>query len=244
MRLPVIRGVIERGLLVSWRVDPTVVAKLLPRPFRPQVVNGVAIAGVCLIRLAKVRPRGLPAIVGIGSENAAHRVAVEWNDPATGDVRSGVYIPRRDSSSRLNAILGGRLVPGEHRHARFEVDDRDAGRMRVAFESDDRSGRVAVVGRVTGDWPSDSAFATAGDASRFFAGGSLGFSATRGGRTYDGLELKCVTWDARPFAIESAESSFFAHASRFPPGSATLDNALVMRDIEHEWHGLPPLECG
>jgi hypothetical protein len=78
MRIPVIRGVIDRRILVNYRVDPNVLARLLPAPFRPKVVHGVGLVGICLIRLKKVRPTFLPSWLGISSENAAHRVAVEW----------------------------------------------------------------------------------------------------------------------------------------------------------------------
>src|SRR5262245_9518459 len=101
MRLPVICGVIERRMLVNYRVDADVLARFLPRPFRPQLVDGFGLAGICLIRLAEVRPRGLPKWVGVGSENAAHRAAVEWDEG--GEVRRGVYVMRRDTNSRLNA---------------------------------------------------------------------------------------------------------------------------------------------
>jgi hypothetical protein len=74
-------GTIERRILVNYRVDPEISARLLPAPFRPQVVGGVSVAGICLIRLGHMRPLGLPAAVGVTTENAAHRVAVEWDGP-------------------------------------------------------------------------------------------------------------------------------------------------------------------
>ncbi len=76
--VPVVQGVIARRLLVNFRVRPEVLAALLPGPFRPKLVHGFGMAGICLIRLEQVRPRGLPAFVGLSSENAAHRIAVEW----------------------------------------------------------------------------------------------------------------------------------------------------------------------
>ena len=105
MNVPVIRGIIARRLLVNYRVDPAALAGVLPPPFRLTLVAGHAIAGICLIRLAEIRPRGLPPALGVGSENAAHRIAVEWEE--RGAVRTGIYIPRRDTSSRLNTLLGG-----------------------------------------------------------------------------------------------------------------------------------------
>jgi hypothetical protein len=59
--------------------------------------------------------------MGLRSENAAHRVAVEWDED--GAIRTGVFIPRRDSSSRLNALVSGRVFPGVHHHARFHVSE-------------------------------------------------------------------------------------------------------------------------
>jgi len=38
----------ERRLLVNYRVDPDVAATLLPAPLRPKLVNGWAVAGICL----------------------------------------------------------------------------------------------------------------------------------------------------------------------------------------------------
>jgi len=74
-------GVVERRLLVNYRADPETTARLVPAPLRPQQVNGWAVAGICLIRLGRLRPRHVPAVLGLRSENAAHRIAVEWDTP-------------------------------------------------------------------------------------------------------------------------------------------------------------------
>src|SRR5579862_8383869 len=108
-RVPVIVGTIQRRLLINYRVDPEALESFLPSPFRPQLVDGIGMAGICLIRLGHLRPAGLPHRLGVTTENAAHRIAVEWDGP-DGPV-SGVYIPRRDTSSQLTALLGGRLFP-------------------------------------------------------------------------------------------------------------------------------------
>jgi hypothetical protein len=131
LKLPVIQGLIDRRVLVNFRCDPGALASLLPRPFRPKIIHGSGMAGVCLIRLRHIRPRHLPRAIGLGSENAAHRIAVEW-DAADGTIAQGVYIPRRDSSSRINQLIGGRLFPGIHHHARFEVEDQNDDRIRIA----------------------------------------------------------------------------------------------------------------
>ncbi len=141
MRSPDLAGEVERRLLINYRVDPEVIAARLPLPFRPQVVDGWAVAGICLIRLGSMRPLGLPTWVGLRSENAAHRVAVEWDSP--GGTQTGVYIPRRDSNSMVNVLVGGRLFPGEHHRADFHVSE-SAEEIRVAFTARDGSADVNV----------------------------------------------------------------------------------------------------
>src|SRR5215510_2031778 len=112
MRLPVIQGTIGRRILANFRVDPEVMQREIPPRFRPKLHKGQAIAGICLIRLEHVRPRAMPEIVGLSSENAAHRVAVTWVE--NNQEREGVFISRRDTDSRMNHLLGGRIFPGEH----------------------------------------------------------------------------------------------------------------------------------
>jgi hypothetical protein len=238
MRIPVIRGVFDRRILVNYHVDPDVLATLLPPPFRPKLVHGVGMVGICLIRLKHIRPAFLPSWLGISSENAAHRAAVEWDED--GAVREGVYIRRRDTDSRLNALAGGRLFPGIHQHATFRVEE-TADRYHVAVRSDDGVTRVQVRGRRAEALPPSSVFGSPGEASAFFQAGSLGYSATPHPSRFQGLELRCLSWRAEPLAVEEVRSSFFEDESLFPRGSIGFDCALLMRGIEHEWHGKPDL---
>jgi hypothetical protein len=233
MQIPIIRGIIDRRILVNFRVDATVLARLLPAPFRPKLVNGAGMAGVCLIRLKHIRPRFLPAFLGISSENAAHRIDVEWDQD--GKTSKGVFIPRRDTSSWLNALAGGRLFPGVHHHAAFQVREHE-GRYRIELDSDDRRTHLLVEGRVAPELPPTSTFGSLREASDFFEWGSLGYSVTGKPGQFDGLELRSFGWRVQPLAIETVESSFFDNRSLFPPGSVEFDCALLMRGIEHEWH--------
>jgi len=240
MKIPVIRGIIDRRILVNYRIDPDVMARSLPAPFRPKVVNGSAVGGICLIRMKQLRPKFVPLPWGIGSENAAHRIAVEWE--TAGAVQEGVYIPRRDTDSRLNALAGGRLFPGVHHRATFGVAE-TVERLSVSMRSDDGSTAMMIAGHVTDEFPGTSVFASLAAASDFFEAGSLGYSATIQDGRFDGLELRCQNWQVAPLDITEVASSFFDDASRFPHGSVAFDCALLMRGIEHEWHGCDDLCC-
>jgi hypothetical protein len=234
MQIPVIRGIIDRRILVNYRVNPEVLTKILPQSFRPKLVNGQGMAGVCLIRLKGIRPRFLPSFLGISSENAAHRIAVEWDQD--GETKEGVFIPRRDTSSRLNTLVGGRLFPGVHNHAAFQVEEKD-DHYRVALDSDDGQTHLLVDGHVAPDVPRTSVFHSIEEASEFFERGSLGYSVTARQDQFDGLELHSFNWKVQPLAVDKVVSSFFDDVAKFPVGSVEFDCALLMRGIDHEWHG-------
>ena len=234
MKLPVLEGVIRRRMLVNFRVDPAVMRALLPSRFRPKLQDGHAIAGICLIRLEAIRPKGLPQALGVSSENAAHRVAVLWDEDDV-TTREGVYIPRRDTGSLLNHLAGGRVFPGEHHRARFDVHEQGE-RVDLAMASDDGSVSVRLRGRFGGALPPTSCFRSLADASRFFEHGSLGYSATSDRGRLDGIELHTRTWQVEPLSLDEVYSSYFADERLFPPGTATFDCALAMRNVPHEWH--------
>jgi len=234
MKIPAIRGVIDRRILVNYHVDPNVLAPLLPAPFRPKVTRGVGMVGICLIRLRNVRPATLPSWLGFASENAAHRTAVEWNDDGT--IREGVFVRRRDTDSWLNSLAGGRLFPGIHHHAKFVVKE-SVDQFDVSLRSDDGVTSMSVRGHRADRLPASSVFRSLEEASAFFQAGSLGYSATPDPRRFEGLELNCPKWHVEPLEVAEVQSRFFEDVSLFPKGSIEFDCALLMRDIEHEWHG-------
>jgi hypothetical protein len=224
--LPALAANVERRLLINYRVDPAVAATLLPEGLRPQLVDGSAVAGVCLIRLGGLRPAWMPERLGWGGENAAHRVAVEWDDDL--GTHQGVYIPIRHSGSWLPVAVGGRIFPGVHRHARFsgrETDDR----IRVSLDAADLavSADVAVVDT----WES-GLFRTVDDASDFFQNGATGWSPGRDGRTLEGLTLSTDAWHVDAGRMIEMHSSFF---DALPAGAATYDSVLVMRTVPITW---------
>lgn len=242
MRIPVLKGTIKRRLLVNYRADPAVVQRILPPPFRPKLQMGFSIVGICLIRLEGIRPTWFPVPIGISSENAAHRIAVEWCD-REGATHEGVYIPRRDTGSLINRLAGGRAFPGEHHPARFSVTD-DGREIDLSMQALDGSISVRVAGRDSSELTGSSCFGSLGEASRYFEGGSLGFSATRHGHRLDGLLLKALEWRVNALNVSEVRSSYFEEPSLFPKGSVAFDHALVMRDIRHEWHSAEDVTVG
>lgn len=238
MRLPAIEGIIRRRILVNYRVKPEVVQRLLPSGFRPKLYEGHAVAGICLIRLEHIRPKVLPAFIGFNSENAAHRIAVLRDEK--GVTREGVFVPRRDTGSEINHLMGGRIFPGEQNRASFAVEESENG---ISFSMESRDGKVKVslAGKISDALPDSSIFPSLQAASSFFEPGSLGYSVTSDAHRLDGIELETKEWRVEPLTLERVSSSFFADQEKFPPGSVQFDHALIMRDIAHEWHSATDL---
>jgi hypothetical protein len=57
----------------------------------------------------------------------------------------------------------------------------------------------------------------------------------------DGLVLETNQWRVEALAVTEVSSSYFADDSIFPKGSVEFDHALIMRNIEHQWHAAPEL---
>jgi len=229
-----------RRVLVNYRVEPATLSSLLPRPFRPALIDGYGIAGICLIRLGGIRPAGLPSVLGVTSENAAHRVAVEW-DTATGPV-TGVYVPRRDTSSRLGTLLGGRVFPGWQHRASFRVEE-GGGSYRIEVSSDDGEVGIAVEAHRSDEVMQGSVFKHVEEASRFFRCAPLGYAATPAEGVFDGVELTAAGWAIEPLQLDEVRSSFFDNRDRFAAGTVVPDSAFLMADLDTNWRAQPTLSA-
>jgi len=235
MTIPALHGYIERRILINYTLDADLARAIVPAPFSPLLYKGRAIAGICLIRLSNIKPKGLHNGFGISSENGAHRFAVEWNE--NGKTKQGVYIPRRDTSSYINVFAGGRLFPGKHYKAKFNVSEQD-GTYGIAFLSSD-STSLSIQATCSDTFPQTSVFANLETASSFFQNGCLGY--TPAGSRFDGVKLHTYSWQVTPLTVQSVHSSYFDDENIFPKGSVIFDNALLMKNIEHEWQLLPEI---
>jgi hypothetical protein len=222
---------IERRLLVNYRIDPAAVMRQLPSHFRPQLVSGWAVGGVCFIRLGGLRPAHFPSVVGMKTENVAHRFAVEWDDDQGTQV--GVFIPRRDTNSRITALAGDRLFPGLHHLARFTVQEHGAD-IRIGVASRDGTLGLSVAAHETTSLGGEL-FDSLEDAVAFFRRGSLGYSASDVTDRFMGVRLESQRWDARPVTVEHMASTMFDNTSVFPKGSCTFDFGIVMRNLTARW---------
>lgn len=223
-------------MLINFVANPDIVRKILPKPFRPKLYDGKAIVGICLIRLKNIRPKGFPDFIGVNSENGAHRIAVEWEE--NGEIKEGVYIPRRDTNLKLNSLVGGRIFPGKHYYAKFNVQEEN-NNYHLDFKSSDNT-TIEIDANLAEKFDENSIFGTIENVSDFFEKGSVGYSPN--GENFEGLKLDAFNWKVKPLKVDLVKSSFFENEEIFPKGSIEFDNALLMENIEHEWKSLETIK--
>ncbi len=217
-----VRAQLRRRLLLSYRLDPEVARGLLPSGFRPQLVDGSAVAGVCVLGLERIRPRWAPDQWGLRSENAAHRMAVEWD--GDGRTEQGVFIFERHSSAWYPVVLGGRVFPGVHKAARFTIDE-SGDRYAVTMEAPDETLSAEV--EVGGPWVS-GLFGSLEEASDFYRAGRIGWSLRQDAATAEPVALSAEGWRVEAGQLRQMRSSFF---DALPAGAAEFDSAVVMRGL-------------
>ncbi len=232
----VMAGIIDHRILLNYRIDPDCLRALLPAPLRPKLVNGRGIGGICQVSLSKMRPRGAPALIGTRSNNAAHRIAVLYGED------EGVFIPRRDTDSRLNQFAGGRVFPGQYQRSRFQVNIQDD---QYAVAVTDRKGRkvMSIDATVSQSVSDGSVFSSTSEGSAFFQAGNMGWSPGKEAFTLDAIELWTHEWRMEPLAVHSEFSSYFSNHDLFPPGTVEFDSGFIMRGLEHEWRAHDGVEC-
>jgi len=225
-----VSGLCERRLILNWRVDPELVVKHLPRPFRPRLVNGKAIVGVDILKLANMRLTGLPGFTGFSTENAVDRVSVEWDEG--GAVVKGLYVPYRYSPSAVNTIVSmTRLFPTVFTFANFAFSER-GGIYRVTVRGEQN--QFELEARQSKEFSDKSVFKSAKEASDFHRDSRISYSPSADENVLDAVYLKSLDWQAKPLEVKRISCSY---VERLYP-KAAFDSALIMFDTKHEWHGL------
>lgn len=228
-----VRGTIRRRLLINAVVDPDEAARRLPTGLRPHVTPLGTVVGCCLLEIDDVRPAALPAVAGITLRAAAHRISVEWDD-GPGEPVVGVYVPMRQTDSRLAVALGGRRFPGVHARATAEVEARDG---RVCWATDP-CGPEGYRVRVDASVPMETAPAivcepVAGACVR----ADVGISPDHRG-VLETARMEPDHRRVREIAIEDLDSAFL---SSFTSGHAAP--SYLLADVGVTWTRAEPPSC-
>lgn len=212
------RGLIRQRVLLTYRVDEEWLQRQLPPGFVPTIVDGTALAGLCLLRWEALRPAGLPAWAGFPVDGIAER----WFAHRAGRAHQpGVVIPRRWVRGRAAATLT-RLVAGGHAEPTRVSFLRHGEQLRV------RTLEGPLVDVTVAPAPELSSTALfGGDAAAVEA---LHATAKRGWSGCGNASIAATdmvadaAWDAHPAAAVAVRQDVL-------PDHAVLDHALVMERV-------------
>jgi hypothetical protein len=224
--LPLGRRPVRCRILVVYRFDPALAARVLPQGLEPRLASGYAIAAACYTRLGATRL--FPGREG-GSDHLAYRFAARGPDG-----REAAWIARRETSSWLEARCGAKLLRGEYGRSAFRLEE-DATAVELAVEGE--RGEEFYL-RATAAAPAPNAVFQSGPALEGFLGDD------RVVRPYDVFapeadELALAPRFApEPLAVFEARSAFFGDGpfagGPFDGGSVELDSAwrIVARRLD------------
>jgi hypothetical protein len=214
----------ERRIVLNYRIDPAIASRAMPPPFRPHLESGWAIGGLCIAHLRPAVPRFVRSVVSV-----AHRFVVET--PGGGPA---VYVPRRDTSSLVATLIGGRVVPGVQQRATI-VSTLDDGAVAVDLSSTDGRMQVELRAQVRSEIDPASVYRDEADASAALRHAPMGYSPARSAGRLEVVELCADDWRLTPLSIDRVASSYFDDVRMFPVGSIEPDSAFVMTDVAHRW---------
>lgn len=212
------RGTIRQRVLLTYRVDEAWLQQQLPPGFAPSIVDGAALAGICVLRWQGLGPAVLPGRVGLRVDGVAER----WFAHRVGHAHQpGVVIPRRWMGSRGAAVMTRTTFGGE------------AVRSALAFNRHGEDLRVRTTDRDLLDLtvrPAAAHLATArfgGDATAI---ASIHATATRGWSVCRNASVAAtdlhpdVPWAPGPAQVVTG-------SQRILPGDAEPDHVIVMEDV-------------
>lgn len=227
-----LHGKLRDCILLSYRTPAAGVNGLLPPGLVLVTKEGWAFWSVVACRIDAMRPRGVPAALGLTYRHVAYRLYVRATT-ATGETVEGIYFVQSDADSAPIVVGGNRLSDFRFHHARIDlrVTAREVS-LAVGSRARGETARLRAVVGAASDPPPGSPFATRAEAVRFLKYRPLGL-AVRGGR----LDLAEVfrdedAWHETPLRVTEAHWGFF---DRLGQKELHLEHAVLVAPIEYRW---------
>lgn len=228
-RLPPVRALVKERIIFTYRLPPEHLKKLLPVPWlMPQLVDGSAIASVCVLRLSNIVPGQVPTFLGARSISTARRYGVldQRNEGSP-----AVFVTERTTSSVLGSFLTAVGFSARHQHLPTRIR-RDGHSSLITLGKEKFRARVTPAQH----W-SSSLFPTIQTFSTFLAEGVRSYGTSRHAGRLTVLDLAKEDNGYVPLtAYEVGGSS----VQPWLEAGAVLDNAARTVNSMYRWtyHGL------
>lgn len=223
MMFPELVGNAQRQILVNYRTQPDFLFPHLPTGFAPLTHEGWGFAGIKLVSLKELRPKGWPRLLGMSVDFVSFRILAKWRTPEN-IVRSGSVELWRECSSKVALKTSQKYFDGRLIHSTMFFRD-DAGLYRIVGSSEDAE--YEFEGRRADRLPRDSAFIRAADARDFFARESNTVLKSESNDSLLQIEEHVEDRELQPLAVHHCSNSWFDEENRFPLQFMRFDHALV-----------------
>ena len=196
------KGRIERCWLFTFRTPEDHARALLPKPLDPVTREGWGFWNVVVCRVEAMRPRGLPAFLGMGYWHVAYRLYARFGG------EEGLHFLRSDCDSGFMAAMGNVMTDFNFHKATVEVREEGDG---VGIAVDVPGGTAeAALRRRGARRPEGSLFASLDEAAAFLKYQPRGFSVANDGRVNVVRIVRDESaWRARPVEVVSQRWEFF-----------------------------------
>lgn len=236
-------GRIDECLLLSFRTPAERVERLVPRGLELVTLEARderwAFWNVVLCHIEKMRPKGVPKILGVSYHHAAYRLMVRASTPGGrgggGGGLEGLYFLRSDADSRVSCVLGDPLSDFRFHTTRVRRDSRAGTAAFVCGEPGSPGcARVAVVADSAQERAPASVFESVEAARRFLKYRPMGLCPDTRGRRVRLAEVfrDEAAWDERVVRVERAEFAYFGSIGVPEP---ELELATRVAPIDYRW---------
>ncbi|WP_166831542.1 DUF2071 domain-containing protein [Thalassoroseus pseudoceratinae] len=232
-------GTVFRRFLISYPVDPHILADYLPPGAECVTHNDCAWVSACFVRMDDMRPSFLPRWMGMGFNYLIHRTRARLPFP-DGKLREAVLVLQPNINRPLLSTFGSLLtgVGFKTRQIDFSEDDADwriqmNHRGKLLFDAE--IPKASCSERIV----PDSQFSSASEADRFLLGVSFGGEWKNGQQHLKLLPETHDPWETRVCKCISHKNQFLESLGL---DRLAADHAITMTEIPH-YFGVTPIKA-
>ncbi|HEV8346709.1 MAG TPA: DUF2071 domain-containing protein [Vicinamibacterales bacterium] len=212
------------ALAVTLAAPEASIRPLVTRGLSLDTFKGFGFFAAACVATRRLRPRGLPAWMGVDFFLVGYRIFVRFESP-TGRRFRGLQILGSETD-RWPMAIGGDLFTHYAYRKVSATAQRDGGVLHVATSSG-----FAVTVKDEPVLPPNPVFADWDEARRYAGPMPFTFAAARGGRAIVRIEGSRAHWEPRPVRVTAATIPFL---SRLVPDALPVA-AFLVQDVDYEW---------
>lgn len=234
-------GNVVRRFLISYPVQPDLLAGYLPPGAQLALHDGFAWVSDCFVQMDNMRPNIFPGFVAMGYNYLIHRTRIRLMFP-DGKPREAVLVLQPNINRQILSTFGSLLtgVQFQTRQINF-TQDRDHWRIQMTHRGELLYDAQILKSSCSESIASNSRFSTAQKADDFLLGVSFGGQWIKGQHKMKLLPETHDPWTTLTCSCITHKNQFLE--SLGPQAPVAADHAITMTQIPH-YFGITPIQIG